>query len=151
MEGKYFSIEELCNSSTAKRKGINNSPSLEHKENLILLIKKLLDPIREKYGKPITISSGYRSPLLNAAVGGSPTSNHSMGCAADCVCPDIDLLWNIAKGFKLDECFKESRDIKDSKGKVIGKSEWVHLAYRKNGNRQKIGTLHNDSFLTRNF
>lgn len=145
-DGKYFTIKELCNSATARARGIDNTPSLEHKENLSTLIKELLDPIREEYGKPITISSGYRSPKLNSAVNGSKTSNHSSGCAADCVCSDIDRLFEIAKKYKFDECFKEGKT--NSNG---SKTWWVHLAYRKNGNRQKIGTLHNNIFLTRNF
>lgn len=150
-DGKYFTIKELTNSVTANNRGIKNTPTAEHENNLSTLIKELLDPIREEYGKPITISSGYRSQALNVAVGGSPTSNHAMGCAADCVCAEIDKLFEIAKKYDFDECFKESRDIKDKKGNIIGKSWWLHLAYKKGDNKKEIGTLHNDIFLTRNF
>lgn len=147
MDGKFFSIKELTHSNTAKAKGIDNSPTQEHKENLSILIKELLDPIRAIYGKPITISSGYRSSKLNNVLNGSSsTSNHLTGCAADCVCDDIDTLFEIAQDFDFDECFKESVDVyKD--GRITGKSYWLHLAYRKGRNRKKVGILHNHKFI----
>lgn len=148
MDGKFFSISELTYSNTAKAKGIDNSPTQEHKENLSILIKELLDPIRAIYGKPITISSGYRSNRLNSALSGSSsTSNHMIGCAADCVCDDIDALFEIAKDFDFDECFKESADKYDKNNRIIGKSYWLHLAYRKGKNRKKVGIVHNHKFL----
>ena len=68
--GKYFSIEELCKSDTATEKGIDNTPSSEVVEKLNMLIDNVLDPLREAYGKPIYVNSGYRCPALNKAVGG---------------------------------------------------------------------------------
>ena len=68
---KFFTIKELTRSSTALRKKINNSPTEEVKNNLIELVDKILDPVREKWGKPIIVSSGYRCPTLNVAVGGA--------------------------------------------------------------------------------
>ena len=80
---KYFSIKELTKSATAARKGIKNDPSIQEVKNLTALIEKVLDPLREAYGKPIIVTSGYRCPKLNAAVGGSASSQHVKGEAAD--------------------------------------------------------------------
>lgn len=80
---KFFSIEELTKSATAKRLGIDNTPSDNIKKNLTLFIEKVLDPIREDWGSPISVSSGYRCPELNAKVGGAKTSGHQYGYCAD--------------------------------------------------------------------
>ena len=80
---KFFTIQELINSDTAKKKGIKNIPSSEQEKNLIALVDNILDPLRLAYGKPIIITSGFRSNELNKAVGGSNTSQHSVGQAAD--------------------------------------------------------------------
>ena len=80
---KYFSIGEMTRSDTAKRLGIDNTPSDEIKKNLTLFINTILDPIREDWGSPIIVSSGYRCPELNKAVGGVKTSGHLYGYCAD--------------------------------------------------------------------
>ncbi len=80
---KYFTIEELCRSATATLRGIDNTPSEEVKRNLTRLVDDVLDPLREAWGKPLVVSSGYRCPALNAAVGGSKTSHHMRGMAVD--------------------------------------------------------------------
>lgn len=80
---KYFTIKELCKSTTAKQLGIDNSPNSEIVSNLEQLINNILDPLRERFGKPIYVNSGYRSPALNKAVNGSKTSYHMKGLAAD--------------------------------------------------------------------
>jgi uncharacterized protein YcbK (DUF882 family) len=80
---KYFSIKELTKSATAQRKGIDNSPSKEVERSLTALVEKVLDPLREAYGKPIIVTSGYRCPKLNAIVGSTPSSQHVKGEAAD--------------------------------------------------------------------
>lgn len=80
---KYFTIKELCRSTTASRNGIDNEPNIYVKRNLIKLVDNVLDPLREWYGKPIYINSGYRCPLLNQKVGGVPTSHHQYGYAVD--------------------------------------------------------------------
>lgn len=81
-KAKYFQLKEFTYSNTAISKGLYNMPSKAELENLYVLMKDL-DVIREAWGKPITITSGYRSPELNKAVGGSPTSAHVKGLAAD--------------------------------------------------------------------
>ena len=80
---KNFTLEELTHSATAKRKGINNTPTKEEIDNLKKLCETILQPIRNKYKKQIRITSGYRSYQLNKAVGGSSTSQHTKGQAAD--------------------------------------------------------------------
>lgn len=80
---KYFTIAELTKSATAQRRGIKNTPSKEVTNSLTALIEKVLDPLREAYGKPIIVDSGYRCPQLNAAVGGAASSQHVKGEAAD--------------------------------------------------------------------
>lgn len=85
---KYFKLEELLQSDTALAASIENLPSWSDVENLRELAVSVLDPIRQAWGQPLKVSSGYRSPKLNAAVGGVPTSGHLEGCAADLALPD---------------------------------------------------------------
>lgn len=81
--GKYFTIAELCNSDTADRRGIINRLPKEYLPHVQELINHVLDPLREWYGKPIYVNSGYRCPELNKVVGGVENSFHVSGCAAD--------------------------------------------------------------------
>lgn len=80
---KYFKLEELLGSDTALTLSIENLPSWSIVENLRVLAVSVLDPIRGAWGQPLIIKSGYRSPKLNVAVGGVPTSAHMDGCAVD--------------------------------------------------------------------
>ena len=82
---KYFSIEELVKSASAERLAIDNTPPHAARRMLTILIEQLLDPIRRRYGAPIIVTSGYRCPALNTAVGGVANSHHIVGCAADIV------------------------------------------------------------------
>ena len=92
---KYFTIKELCSSHTAKKLGIDNTPSDEIKNNLTYLVESTLDPIREAFGAPIVVTSGYRSPELNKACGGSKTSHHTKGIAVDLDTDDNAKLWDV--------------------------------------------------------
>lgn len=92
---KNFSLEELIQSSTANAKGIRNYPSPMEIENLRKLCVEVLQPIRDKYGKPIYINSGYRNPQLNRLVGGSQSSQHCKGQAADIDTNNNKELWNL--------------------------------------------------------
>lgn len=117
---KHFSLSEFINSVTAKRQGIDNTPSFEVVDNLNRLAD-YLDGIREKYGKPIFISSGYRCPLLNQAVGGASNSQHLKGLAADLICADMEKLLSIIRetgGF--DQLITEH-----NKG---SKNYWIHVS-----------------------
>jgi uncharacterized protein YcbK (DUF882 family) len=120
---KYFTVEELTESSTAIKENIDNTPSKEITEHLIELIEELLDPIREKWaeycninklGNPaISVSSGYRCKELNKAVNGSVTSAHMTGYAADLQNVSgsreefYQFLLNFLKDRNFDECFSE--------------------------------------------
>ena len=117
---KYFKLSEFINSATANRLGIDNIPSFEVADNLNRLAD-YLDVIRAKFGKPILISSGYRCPMLNKAVGGVVNSQHLKGLAADLVCSDMEKLLSIireTKGF--DQVITEH-----NKG---SKSYWIHVS-----------------------
>ena len=126
---KYFTIEELSHSETANRKGIDNTPTPEIRVKLNTLISAL-DKIRERYGKPITVTSGYRCPALNKAVGGVNSSQHVKGEAADLVGRNDDetrKIFETAKAFgQFDQLLYE----KNSKGNI-----WVHISYKASGNR----------------
>lgn len=118
---KYFSLSEFLNSSTAKRLGIDNTPSFEIVDNLNKLAD-YLDVIREKVGKPILISSGFRCPVLNKAVGGVSNSQHQKGLAADLLCADMVKLESVLRetgGF--DQLIKEHR-------KGFPNSYWLHVS-----------------------
>ena len=80
---KHFTMNEMTRSATAKRKGINNNPSPQVAQSITALVEKILDPLREAWGQPIIVSSGYRCPKLNKLVGGAPSSQHLLGEAAD--------------------------------------------------------------------
>lgn len=128
---KYFTIAELCRSNTADRLGINNRCPEKHVANLTALVDNVLDPLREWYGKPITVNSGFRCPALNKAVKGSTTSQHMSGQAADVTAGDRQqnkLLFNyIQKNLPFDQLIDESD------------FAWVHVSYRADGkNRNQI-------------
>ena len=80
---KNFSLVELTKSQTAERKGIANDPSPDHQENLRLLCERVLQPVRDHFNHVVSVSSGYRSPALCAAIGSSVDSQHAKGMAAD--------------------------------------------------------------------
>lgn len=102
---KNFTLEELTKRSTASAKGIKNTPTAIHKAELMKLCKDVLQKIRDKYGKPIIVTSGYRSQDLNNALAKagytvSKTSQHMRGQAADIIASDGDnaALFNLIKG-----------------------------------------------------
>jgi hypothetical protein len=86
---KNFSLHELTKSETALRMGYDNTPGEAETEALRLLCEKVLQPVRDHYGKGVKVNSGYRSPESNAAVGGSKTSDHCKGMAADIEIPGV--------------------------------------------------------------
>ena len=119
---KYFTIKELCKSSTAAAKGIDNTPNSEVIANLTVLVDKILDPLRVRYGKPITVNGGYRCPELNKAVGGSKTSQHMTGQAADITAgspTQNKILFDLIQ--KMDLPFDQLIDEKQLR--------WVHVSY----------------------
>lgn len=118
---KYFTIEELCSSTVAKTKDIDNTPTDEIKKRLQALIETVLDPLREWYGKPIYVNSGYRCRALNEAVGGVPTSFHLYGYAAD-----IDTN-NTTENQKLFNYIKNNLPFTEMGWE--GNGAWIHVAY----------------------
>lgn len=80
---KHFSFQEFERSETAYRHGIDNTAPEEARRNIAVLVDRVLDPLREAWGKPLTVTSGYRCPELNKIVGGAKTSHHLRGMAAD--------------------------------------------------------------------
>ena len=84
-EASYFTLQELAKSASAERLAIDNTPPRAAQRMLTILVEQLLDPIRRRYGAPIIVTSGYRCPALNTAVGGVANSHHIVGCAADIV------------------------------------------------------------------
>jgi hypothetical protein len=105
-----FTLEEMIVSQTAARRGIDNTPSESVEENLRMLCITVLEPLRTIVRKPIIVTSGYRSPQLNAAVGGRPNSQHTTGNAADIIVPGIPTLEvcrTIARYLNYDQCINE--------------------------------------------
>ena len=88
-EASYFKFSELTASATAERLAIDNTPPRAAQQMLTVLVEQLLDPIRRRYGAPIIVTSGFRCPALNTAVGGVANSHHIIGCAADIVAPPL--------------------------------------------------------------
>ena len=127
---KYFSIEELTKSNTAKSKGIDNTPTKEVEDNLIKLIEAILDPLREWYGKPIRVNSGYRCEALNSAIGGAKNSQHTTGMAAD-----IDA-GSVEENKKLFDYIKDNLEF----DQLIDEKHlsWVHVSYHENNNRKQV-------------
>ena len=133
---KNFALSEMVKSATAERLNVDNSPSDIHLVNLTHLAIHILQPVRDEFGV-ITINSGYRSPALNAKVGGSKTSQHCNGQAADFESfstPNPDLAKWIAKNLDFDQLILEFYD------GVNPNSGWVHCSYNLMGNRKKILT-----------
>ena len=101
---KHFTLTELTRSATARRLGIDNTPSPEAVAALTQLVDNVLDPLREAWGAPLYVTSGYRCPALNRAVGGVPHSQHILGQAADVTTGTIDgnrRLWQLLQSLKL--------------------------------------------------
>ena len=124
---KYFTIAELCKSETADRLGIDNRCKKEYVVNMTALVDNVLDPLREAYGKPITVNSGFRCPALNKAVKGSATSDHMTGRAADITGGSPDE--NKKLGLPFDQLIDEKHFL------------WVHASYRGKDNRKQVLAL----------
>jgi zinc D-Ala-D-Ala carboxypeptidase len=124
-----FSLHELSKSETALRMGFDNTPDDEATENLRLLCEKVLQPVRDHYGKGVKVNSAYRSPESNAAVGGSKTSDHCKGMAADIEIPGVanaDLAQWIMDNLDYTQLILEFYT------PGIPDSGWVHVSYDPN-------------------
>ena len=128
---KYFTIQELSRSEKARQTGIDNTPSDSIVSNLTALVDNVLDPLREAWGKPIIVTSGYRCPRLNKAVGGATKSQHLTGHAAD-----------ITTGDRVNnrKLFQMLIDRKLPFDQLIDEQNftWVHVSYDPARNRRQI-------------
>ena len=129
---KNFSLAEIEHSNTAKRLGIKNEMSEEHLANMQNLIDNLIQPLRDGIG-PIRISSGYRSPQLNKAIGGSTRSQHSKAEALDLQFWEKGKMnnkviydWILDSGLEFDEMINEFDYC------------WIHISLKKNSNRSEV-------------
>lgn len=124
-----FSLHELTKSETALRMGFDNTPGEAEIENLRTLCEKVLQPVRDHYGKGVKVNSGYRSPESNGAVGGSKTSDHCKGMAADIEIPGVanaDLAQWIMDNLEYTQLILEFYT------PGIPDSGWVHVSYDPN-------------------
>ena len=122
-----FSLAELTVTST----GLPNQPNALQLENLKALAKKVLQPVRDLYGQPITVNSGFRSVSVNISVGGSKTSQHCKGEAADLDCDDNAVLFKlIRENLEFDQLIWE--------GGNDTAPDWVHVSYSTIRNRKQV-------------
>ncbi len=138
---KYFSLEEFTRSDTARKLKISNEPTPEHVQNLSDMCVNLLDPIREAWGAPLIVSSGYRGYKLNAAVKGSKTSAHCYGFAADLVpvdARDIDEFKAFVPKFLKKSSLPYDQYIDETNLKG---NEWCHFGYKDRKSRQRRQNL----------
>lgn len=136
-----FSYEELIHSNTAKARGIDNTPTKQIKDNLIESCKSLWQPAREILGKPMKVSSGYRSKALNRAIGGSTSSAHCYGYAIDFTSPEFGSTTEIVK--TLVKAFNEKGIAWDQ---IIlefpsSPNSWVHLGWKHSSGKQRKQVL----------
>ena len=136
-----FSLEELTKSQTATRKGIDNTPSPEHQDNLKMLCTHVLQPIRNHFGQVVTISSGYRSPELCTAIGSKITSQHAKGQAADFEIFGVsnkELADYINQNIRYDQLILEYWKPSDPN------SGWVHCSFSPRENRKQYLKAYKD-------
>ena len=133
---KNFSLIEFTESNTAIRNGIDNNPTAEHIHNLVDLCENVLQPLRDRIGSSIRVTSGYRSEALNSAIGGSKTSDHSHGRAADIklvingVNISEELYYGIkAMGVPFKQLIWEFGD--------DDTPQWVHIEFDKDNNKMQ--------------
>ena len=127
---KHFTIKELSHSDTALAKGIATFPTAEAISKLIKLVDNVLDPLREKYGKPIRVSSVYRSAILIRSVNGATSSQHRLGEAADITTGSKDENRKLFEIIKNELLFDQLIDEKNF--------SWVHVSFREGRNRKQV-------------
>ena len=131
---KNFSLVELTKSQTAERKGIDNTPGPEHQENLKLLCERVLQRVRDHFGRVVSVSSGYRSEELCTAIGSKTTSQHAKGEAADF---EIFGLSNKELADWVNENLDYDQLILEYWKEEDPNSGWVHCSYKSEGNRKQ--------------
>jgi len=141
---KHFKLEEFEKSMTATRKGIENKAGSGEIKNLTDLCYGVLEPVRAKFDKPITITSGYRSPELCEAIGSKYTSQHTLGQAADFELAGISnlkvALW-ISNNCDFDQLILEFwKDDDPNAG-------WIHCSFKEGSNRKQVLTYSGDKYI----
>jgi zinc D-Ala-D-Ala carboxypeptidase len=133
---EHLSLSEVTRSETAKRRGISNTPTAEHLENFKKLAENIFEPIREHFGVPIHISSGYRSKELNSAIGGSLSSQHCQGEAIDI---DMDGSPNGITNKMVFDFIKDNLTFDQLIYEFGNDSnpDWVHVSYESTGKQRK--------------
>lgn len=124
--GSYFTVKELCKSSTALAHGITNVPGAAARRNMESKLIPLLNAVRQAYGAPIKVSSGYRNAALNTLVNGEADSQHVQGLAADLV--------PVGGGSVID-IFRAAQRVGGFDQLIIetdGKAKWVHISISDN-------------------
>lgn len=128
----YFTLDELIHSDTADRLCIDNTPTDDAIDNLDRLVTRVLDKLRDGWGRPIIVTSGYRCKELNTAVGGTHYSQHLKGQAADIVSDDFEAFRRFVRRWckdnEFDQCIFEHG----------GGREWIHISYVEGRNRRQI-------------
>ena len=130
-----FYLSELTRSQTASRYGIPNQPNSIQIANLKAVCDNILQPVRDYYRCPVIVSSGYRSPMLNARIGGSKTSQHCTGQAVDFEIPGVankDVATWIKQKLNYDQLILEFWNGKDPN------SGWIHCSYINNNRKQSL-------------
>jgi hypothetical protein len=132
-----FSLNELTQSETALRKGLNNEPTQEIISALQLLAVSVLQPIRDHYAKGVKVNSGYRSPEVNASVGGSKTSDHCKGQAADIEIPGVA---NAELAEYIKDTLQFTQLILEFYTQGVPDSGWVHVSYDPSNLKKQVMT-----------
>jgi zinc D-Ala-D-Ala carboxypeptidase len=129
---EHISLKEAIRSQTASRLGISNDPTEEHLASMKITAEKVFEPVRKALNRPIIVSSFYRSPKLNTAIGGSKTSQHCKGEAIDIDTGvfNNEVFYWIKNNLVFDQLIWEFGDTKEP--------SWVHVSYSVNGNRGQI-------------
>jgi len=129
---KNFALSEITHSNTAKRLGIDNEPTETHLQNMQHLVDNLIQPLRDAVG-PIRVSSGYRNPELNRAIGGSRSSQHCKGEALDLqfwqngkMMNELIYEWILDSGLEFDQMINDFD------------FAWIHISLKKKGNRNQV-------------
>lgn len=133
---EHLDLSEVTRSDSAKRKGISNEPTAEHLANFKKLAENVFEPIRKHFGKPIHISSGYRSAALNKAIGGSSSSQHCTGEAIDI---DMDGSANGITNRMVFDYIKANLNFDQLIWEFGTKDnpDWVHVSFKANGTQRK--------------
>jgi len=132
---KNFTLEEL----TVTNSGLPNRPTQDEINCLGLLVRNVLQPLRDEFGKSIHVNSGFRSALVNKSVGGAASSQHTKGQAADLDCEDNSEIFSLIRDkLEFDQLIWEGgNDVQPG---------WVHVSWKTQGNRGEVLKMRNGNY-----